>query len=175
MTLAQHQPVAPERLRVYVVTLSDTREDHTDTSGASIREGLQEAGHEVAGSCILREEAHSLRADLDRLLERRGFEVLIVNGGTGIAPRDVAYDILSALYDREIPGFGELFRSLSYAEIGSAAMLSRASAGVAHGKLLFSIPGSQGAVRLAMHKLILPELRHMVGELRRAAGAEHAP
>jgi molybdenum cofactor biosynthesis protein B len=161
----EHRAAAPPSISVYIVTLSDTRDESNDTSGAAIRNALQAAGHRLAGWRILREDAASLRHQIDEILRAQGFDALIVNGGTGIAPRDIAFDVLSSVYERHVPGFGELFRSLSYAEIGSAAMLSRASAGVAHGKLVFSIPGSTGAVHLALDRLILPELGHMVAEL----------
>ena len=168
----EHRAAAPERVSVYVVTLSDTRGVAEDTSGESIRAALEAAGHRVAGRRIVREDAEVVRRELDAVLGLPDYDVLVVNGGTGIAPRDLAYDVLSRLYERPVPGFGELFRSLSYAEIGSAAMLSRASAGVVRGKLVFSIPGSRGAVRLALERLILPELGHMVGELGRPAARE---
>jgi molybdopterin adenylyltransferase len=175
MGLEQHRSVAPQRVSVYVVTLSDTRDASADTSGQWIRDTLQAAGHRIAGSCILREDAQSLESGLAQILVQPGFDVVIVNGGTGIAPRDRAPDVLARLYDRVLPGFGELFRALSYAEIGSAAMLSRASAGIARGKIVLSVPGSRAAVRLALDKLILPEIGHLVGELRRPAEPERAP
>ncbi len=98
-------------------------------------------------------------------------DALLVTGGTGVGPHDLAFTVLAHLYESTIPGFGELFRMLSYQEIGSAALLSRASAGIAHGKVIFSVPGSRGAVRLALDRLILPELAHLAGELRRPPGA----
>jgi molybdenum cofactor biosynthesis protein B len=163
----EHRAAAPRRVSVFVVTLSDTRSEADDTSGDAIRAALQQAGHEVAGGRIVREDVPSLEDELADVLAHAACDAVIVNGGTGIAPRDHAYDVLARLYERPLPGFGELFRSLSYSEIGSAAMLSRASAGVAHGKIVFSVPGSRGAVRLALERLILPELGHLVGELRR--------
>src|SRR5262245_46935680 len=166
---SEHRAVAPQRITAYVVTLSDTRDETTDTSGRMLRDALASAGHEVAGGRILREDPATLDRDLRAVLAQPGIDVVIVNGGTGIAPRDSAYDVLARLYDRPIPGFGELFRALSFDEIGSAALLSRASAGIASGKLVFSVPGSRGAVRLALERLILPEVTHMVGELRRDA------
>ena len=175
MGLEQHRSAAPRRVSVYVVTLSDTRDASADTSGQLIREALQAAGHPVAGSRILREDAPTLENGLAEILAQPGIDVVIVNGGTGIAPRDRAPDVLARLYDRAIPGFGELFRALSHAEIGSAALLSRASAGIARGKIVFSVPGSRAAVRLALDRLILPELGHLVGELRRPAEPERAP
>jgi molybdenum cofactor biosynthesis protein B len=170
----EHRAAGPRQASVFVLTLSDTRDAATDTSGAAIRAALEGAGHVIAGQRILREDPERLERDLESVLLTPGYDVLIVNGGTGIAPRDLAFDTLARLYERTLPGFGELFRSLSYAEIGSAAMLSRASAGVARGKLVFSIPGSRGAVRLALEKLILPELGHLLGELRRSRDGDPA-
>ena len=175
MGLEQHRSAAQPRVSVYVVTLSDTRDASGDTSGQLVRDTLQAAGHHVAGSCILREDAQTLQRGLAEIVAQPGFDVVIVNGGTGIAPRDRAPDVLAALYERTLPGFGELFRALSYAEIGSAAMLSRASAGIARGKLVLSLPGSRAAVRLALEKLILPEIGHLVGELRRPVEPERGP
>jgi molybdenum cofactor biosynthesis protein B len=170
MGLEEHRAAAPPRVTAFVLTLSDTRGEADDTSGAAIRSALEAAGHRVAGRRIVREDEDVLRRTLDELLGLEGCDVLVLNGGTGIAPRDRAYDVLASVYERPLPGFGELFRSLSYAEIGSAALLSRASAGVARGKLVLSIPGSGAAVRLALDRLILPEIGHLVGELRRGAG-----
>lgn len=174
MSLDSHKAQAPDSVSVYVATCSDTRDTASDTTGAQICAALEAAGHRVAGACIWREDEDTLRRSVRTLLATGGFDVLIVNGGTGIAPRDRAHDVLSPLYEREIPGFGEFFRALSYMEIRSAAMLSRASAGIIGGTLVFSIPGSHGAARLAMDKLILPELGHMVGELQRDGPPERA-
>lgn len=175
MGVDKHRADAPRSVSAYVVTLSDTRDASHDRSGGLIRDALLGAGHRVVGWCILREDPDALTAGLGAVLDQSGYDVVIVNGGTGIAPRDRAYEVLSRLYDTPLPGFGELFRSLSYAEIGSAAMLSRASAGVSRGKLVFSLPGSSGAVRLALDRLILPELGHLLGELHKPAGSERAP
>lgn len=168
MSLESHKAQAPTAVAVYVATCSDTRDATSDTTGAQIRAALAAAGHRVVGSCIWREDDDTLRRGVQALVAAGGFDALIVSGGTGIAPRDRAYDVLSRLYERDIPGFGEFFRALSYLEIRSAAMLSRASAGIIGRTLVFSIPGSRGAARLAMEKLILPELGHLIGELRRA-------
>src|SRR2546426_1561411 len=124
MCTEKHRALSPRRVSVFVVTLSDTREEATDTSGAAIRAALEAAGHTVAGGRIVREEAERLRRELEEILSGAGYEVVVVTGGTGIAPRDLAFDTLSGIYDRPVPGFGELFRALSYTEIGSAAMLS---------------------------------------------------
>lgn len=167
-----HDKTTSRKVAAFIATLSDTRSKESDTSGAAIVALLQEHGHQVAGHEILREDAGPLGRSLETLLQRPDFDVLIATGGTGIAPRDVAYEVLAALYERPLPGFGELFRMLSYQEIASAAYLSRASAGVARGKVVFSLPGAQAAVRLAMQKLILPELTHLVNELHRVPGGE---
>ncbi|UCE02697.1 MAG: MogA/MoaB family molybdenum cofactor biosynthesis protein [Candidatus Latescibacterota bacterium] len=174
MGLEEHRARARDSVAVYVITCSDTRASGDDASGALIRDALQEAGHRVVGWCLLREEEQTLRDGIRDVLQRVDFDAVIINGGTGIAPRDRTFDILAEMYERTIQGFGELFRSLSYAEIGSAAMLSRASAGVACNKIVFSIPGSRAAVRLALDQLILPELGHLVAEMRRAR-TERAP
>ena len=167
MGLEAHRAASPPSLAVYVVTFSDSRDEQSDTTGELIREALVAAGHRIVGWCIWREDAEKLRGGMQALLGQGGFDVVIVNGGTGIAPRDHAYEVLAALYECEIPGFGELFRALSYAEIGPAAMLSRAAAGVARGKAVFLLPGSPAALGLAMEKLILPELGHLLAQARR--------
>jgi molybdopterin adenylyltransferase len=143
-----------------IVTVSDTRTVDTDTSGARIRELLEAAGHRVADYSILPDEPSIVRPRLVELIAE-SVEVVIVNGGTGLAPRDSTYEAVAGLLDKRIDGFGELFRSLSYAEIGAAAMLSRAVAGVAARTVIVSLPGSTKAVELALEKLLLPVLGHM--------------
>lgn len=172
MSLEEHHRSAPARLTVQVITLSDTRDASTDASGAAIRTALEGAGHEVRGPEILREDPATLESELRRLIEASGVDAIVVHGGTGIAPRDRAPDVLDHLYDRALPGFGELFRMLSFAEIGAAAMLSRASAGVVGDRIVFSLPGSRAAVRLALERLVLPEIAHCVRELRRSPARE---
>jgi len=167
LSLEEHHRSAPPSLTVQVITLSDTRDAATDTSGAAIRSALEEAGHRVRGPHIVREDAATMESELGRLILEPGVDAVIVHGGTGIAPRDRAPDVLQRLYDRALPGFGELFRMLSFEEIGAAAMLSRASAGVVGDRMVFSLPGSRAAVRLALERLVLPELAHCVRELRR--------
>jgi molybdenum cofactor biosynthesis protein B len=167
VSLEVHHARAPRALTVQIVTLSDTRDPSSDTSGGGIRAAVESAGHTVRGPWIVREDPVTLATELRALLSEPGVDAVIINGGTGIAPRDLAFDILSRLYSRPMPGFGELFRALSFVEIGAAAMLSRASAGVVGDRVVFSIPGSPAAVRLALERLILPELAHCVGELRR--------
>jgi molybdenum cofactor biosynthesis protein B len=170
MSEFDHRAAAPRSIDVFVVTLSDTRSEDTDTSGRAIRNALEAAGHRVAGHRILREDPATLEGELRALVQGTAAAAVIVTGGTGIGPHDLAFDVLARLYERTLPGFGELFRWLSFAEIGSAAIASRASAGVVGNCVLFSIPGSTGAVRLALDRLILPELAHLAGELRRPPG-----
>jgi molybdenum cofactor biosynthesis protein B len=163
-----HEQRAPSRGAVgcAVVTVSDTRTPETDASGARIRALLEAAGHRVVGQAILPDEPARIREHVLRLLDDPAVEAVIVNGGTGLAPRDTTYEAIAALLEKRLDGFGELFRMLSYQEIGSAAMLSRATAGSARGRIVVSLPGSTAAVELAMDKLLVPELRHMVQLVR---------
>ena len=144
-----------------VVTVSDTRTPETDESGARIRTALEDAGHRVVSYAILPDDPSRIRAHVQVVLGDPTVQAVIVNGGTGIAPRDTTYEALSALLDKRLDGFGELFRMLSWEQVGSAAMLSRAAAGIARGKILASLPGSPDAVGLAMDRLLVPELGHM--------------
>lgn len=148
-----------------VITVSDTRTEETDRSGQLTKDLLKEAGHLVNAYAILKDEPALIQSKLEELSVRFDVDVLIFNGGTGIAPRDTTYDALVGLLEKVLPGFGELFRWLSYQEIGSRAMASRAIAGIYKRKIVFSIPGSSGAVKLALEKLILPELIHLMGQL----------
>ena len=149
-----------------IVTVSDTRTPETDASGTCIRALLEEAGHHVVAYGIVPDEPLDVRAFVKTHLGDPAIDAVIVNGGTGLAPRDTTYETVVALLDKQITGFGELFRMLSYEQVGAAAMLSRATAGVAGGKILVSLPGSPGAVELAMSKLLVPELGHMVDLVR---------
>ncbi|QQE66024.1 molybdenum cofactor biosynthesis protein [Leptolyngbya sp. BL0902] len=149
-----------------VLTVSDTRTPDTDQSGALIQARLAEVGHQITDYRIVADEPALIRDLVVQWGQRRDLDAVIVNGGTGIAPRDTTYDALEALLEKTLPGFGELFRQLSFQEIGSRAMASRAVAGVYQDKLLFSLPGSSKAVKLAMDALIVPELPHLVSLLR---------
>lgn len=151
---------------IAVLTVSDTRTVDSDRSGPAAMRLLKEAGHRVYEYEILPDEADRVRERVERWLDRDECDGVILNGGTGIAVRDRTYEAISGLLDKRLDGFGELFRALSFQEIGSAAMLSRAVAGVARGKLVFSLPGSTAAVELAMRRLIVPELTHLLGQLR---------
>ncbi len=159
-----HRKDAVASVPTAVVTVSDTRTLETDKGGALVAELLQAAGHPVASREIVKDEPDAIAAGLRAALERDGVRAVILTGGTGVAPRDVTPDAVEPLLERVLPGFGELFRALSYEDIGSAALLSRALAGLAAGRVVFVLPGSRGAVGLAMEKLILPELGHLAAE-----------
>jgi molybdenum cofactor biosynthesis protein B len=167
MGVQDHHATAPRLVRCFTVTISDTRTADTDTSGKAIAELLAGAGHELVGRAIVRDEPAAVRRVLYDQLASGAAQVIITTGGTGITSRDSTYEAISALFEKRLDGFGELFRMLSYDEIGAAAMLSRACAGTTHGRAIFALPGSEAAVRLAMTKLILPELGHVVRELSR--------
>jgi molybdenum cofactor biosynthesis protein B len=155
------------------VTVSDTRNARTDVSGALIKEKLEAHGHHIVSYEILRDEPLEVR-DRVSALAQSGVEVVLLNGGTGIAPRDTTIEAIAGILDRRLDGFGELFRSLSFDEIGAAAMLSRALAGTVKSTVVFSMPGSTAACELAMDRLVLPELGHVVGLLR-PAGSSRKP
>jgi molybdenum cofactor biosynthesis protein B len=163
----EHKQKAKTQVSCGVVTVSDTRTRETDTSGQLILSMLEKAGHRASQYHIIKDEPGQIRPLLETLLADAAVDAVIVNGGTGVARRDVTFDALQGMLDKQLPGFGELFRMLSYQDIGSAALLSRATAGTARGKAVFSVPGSRGAVQLAMEKLILPELPHIVFELNK--------
>ena len=167
MSHLAHKEAAPKRTRCFVVTVSDTRTDKTDRGGNAIVDLLRQQGHEVSGKTIVPDDADKVREAIESHITQPETDVVISTGGTGISRRDGTYEVVSTLLDKRIDGFGELFRALSYEEIGPAAMLSRACAGIAHGTIIISVPGSEHAVRLAMTKLILPEIGHLVREARR--------
>jgi molybdopterin adenylyltransferase len=157
------QAELPQAIRCGVITISDTRTPDTDTSGIAIRALLEAAGHTVTHYQIIKDEPDQIAA-LVRELSSSSCQVILTNGGTGIARRDSTFEAINALIEKRLPGFGELFRMLSYAEIGPAAMLSRATAGTIGSALVFCMPGSTGAVRLAMEQLIIPQLPHLIWE-----------
>lgn len=152
--------------RCAVVTLSDTRNELTDTSGATMRTLLLEAGHQIVFYQIIRDEPAELRRLLQELLARDDVDVILTDGGTGISPRDQTIPVIEELLDTRLDGFGELFRMLSWEQIGSGALLSRAVGGIARGKPIFALPGSTRAVELAMTRLIVPEIGHLLSQLR---------
>src|SRR5512140_1590470 len=170
----EHRSEGPGTVRLAVVTASDTRGPADDASGSWLRQAAAAAGHPVVAYAVVKDEPESIRAALAAAVAA-GAQAILVNGGTGIAARDRTYEAVAGLLEKRLDGFGELFRMLSYAEIGSAAMLSRAVAGVWEGRAVFSVPGSPAAVRLAWEKLIGPELAHVVREVRKDAPRTGAP
>ena len=167
MSHVEHRAASPQSVRCYVVTVSDTRNEETDTSGRAIARMLIAAHHELVGRAIVRDEPGQVRNAIERQLANPDVQAILVTGGTGISSRDGTYEVVSRLLHKELTGFGELFRMLSYEQVGAAAMLSRAVAGLVAGRIVLSLPGSEAAVRLAMDKLILPELGHLVREATR--------
>jgi len=162
----RHQST-PVRASLALLTVSDTRTPENDRSGQRARALLEGAGHHVVDYRILPDEPERIARCVRDWLDSEECEGVVVSGGTGIASRDRTYEALSAMLDKRLEGVGELFRMLSFEQVGSAAMLSRAVAGIARGKPLFSLPGSPQAVELALERLILPELGHLLAELRR--------
>ena len=165
----QHREIAARQgpIPVAIITVSDTRTRENDTGGDLIEQRVMAAGHTVAFRAIVRDEPDQIGALLDRIIGETAARLLLFTGGTGIAPRDTTYDVISRRLEKPMPGFGELFRMLSFAEVGPAAMLSRATAGVYRGRLVFSMPGSPNAVQVAMDKLIMPEIEHLAWEVVR--------
>jgi molybdenum cofactor biosynthesis protein B len=157
-----HKALAPQLVRCFIVTVSDTRTGETDTSGAAIADLLTAAGHEVTGRAIVKDDPDLVRGTIERQLANPDVQVIITTGGTGITSRDSTYEAVSGLMQKRLDGFGELFRMLSYGQIGPAAMMSRACAGLVAGRIVVSLPGAEAAVRLAMEKLLIPELGHLV-------------
>ena len=168
MSADEHRQQAADQgvVPIAIVTVSDTRTVETDKSGQTIRALVGEAGHAIVDYRIAQDEPEQVAQALDDFAAGKA-RLIIFNGGTGISQRDRTYDVISRKLEKTLPGFGELFRMLSYEEVGSAAMLSRATAGVYHNTVVFSTPGSTNAVRLAVEKLILPELQHLAWELIR--------
>lgn len=165
---AQHKTQAAQQgpITIAIVTVSDTRTPDTDVNAAYLREQIAAAGHTIGAYRLIKDEADQVAAVLDKLVNS-GARIILFNGGTGIAPRDRTYDALSRKLEKTLPGFGELFRMLSYDQVGSAAMLSRATAGVYRNTVIISTPGSPAAVQLAWEKLIAPELAHLAWEVAR--------
>jgi molybdopterin adenylyltransferase len=164
MVSQPHPNKSPKTVNCAVITVSDTRLPETDKSGQLIQRLSIDAGHAIAYYAVIKDEPNQIREQL-ATIGSLPIQAVIFNGGTGIAPRDTTYDALEGLLEKTLPGFGELFRYLSYQEIGSRAIASRALAGVYQHQLIFSIPGSTGAVKLAVEKLILPELVHLVEQI----------
>jgi molybdopterin adenylyltransferase len=167
MSQDEHKARAPRSVRCFVITVSDTRTEDNDTGGRAIADLLTAAGHEVAGRTIVKDDPELVRGTIERQLAHPDVQAIILTGGTGITSRDSTYEAVTTLLQKRIDGFGELFRRLSYDAIGPAAMMSRACAGLVAGHIVISLPGSEGAVRLAMEKLLLPELGHLVEQATR--------
>jgi molybdenum cofactor biosynthesis protein B len=164
---AEHKSHAPASVACYVLTVSDSRTPDTDTGGLAIRQLLEQAGHQVTGHGLVKDEPAQVAAQVRTQLADSRTQVIITTGGTGITSRDGTFEAIDGLLEKRLDGFGELFRMLSYAEIGAAAMMSRATAGTVGRKSIFVLPGSPNAVTLAMTKLIIPELGHIAQQLSR--------
>lgn len=162
----EHRAEAPDTVKCMVITVSDTRTPETDTGGQLLQFLLRDHGYEVVDYTIVQDNYDEIRELISDSAQRSEVEAILLTGGTGIAPRDVTYEAVQSLLKKELPGFGEIFRYLSFAEdIGSAAILSRAIAGTIGQTAVFSMPGSRGAVKLAMERIIIPELGHVMREL----------
>ena len=162
-----HQRAGSDAVTLAIVTVSDSRTPETDRNRAWLEEQLRERGHRVGAYRLIRDEPDQVAAALQELAAMPAIQIILFNGGTGISPRDTTFDVLSRHLEKTLPGFGELFRMLSYEDIGPAAMFSRATAGVYRSTLVVSLPGSSGAVRLACEKLLFPELNHLAWEIVR--------
>ena len=167
MSEAEHKAQAPARVRCFILTVSDSRTEGTDTSGRAISELLVNAGHTIIARAIVKDEPGDVMQAVSEQLANDDVDAIVTTGGTGLTSRDSSYEAIAALLDKRLDGFGELFRMLSFQHIGPAAMLSRAVAGTARGKFIASLPGSEAAVRLAMTRLLIPELPHIVQRLRK--------
>lgn len=166
-TSAEHKAQAPLSVRCAVITVSDTRTVETDTGGQTLIERLTSAGHSIVQRSIIPDEPDLMRATLQQLGERSDIDAVLLTGGTGITRRDQTYETVSSLLSKPLPGYGELFRMLSYQQIGTAALLSRAVGGLMGHIVVLTMPGSTAAVQLAMDQVILPELGHLVREAQR--------
>ena len=167
MSLEEHKQQAPAALRFAVLTFSDTRALAEDRGGDFLVASVEGAGHRVTHRAVHADDAGEIAAAVRGAVAAADTDLVLTTGGTGIAPRDVTYDTLKGLLDSEIPGFGELFRWLSYEEIGPATILSRALGGLLGGKVVLALPGSPKALRLAMERIVLPEAGHLVAQSRR--------
>ena len=167
MSYQEHKQKAPQSVSCAVITISDSRTEEDDESGRLISQKLTENGHRVLSYAVLKDEADSIKKKIDELLSQKELQVIITNGGTGVGHRDVTVETIYPILEKKLDGFGELFRFLSYQEIGTASIMSRAIAGAVKGKIILCLPGSPGAAKLAMDKIILPEIGHMVREATR--------
>ena len=167
MSVHDHKSHAPRSVDCAVLTVSDTRAEDTDESGAIIKSILEKNGHGIVYYKVLKDELETIRLEVHDLVLRDSVQAIIINGGTGISKRDITFEAISSILDKRLDGFGELFRYLSYKEIGTPAIMSRAIAGVKNGRIIICIPGSPNAVKLAINELVIPELGHMVWEASR--------
>ncbi len=167
MGVEEHRRHAPQSVGFGVITVSDSRTPEDDDTGHLLRVSLAKAGHKEAYYAVVKDRVQNVRNALWEALEAKELDLILLNGGTGISKRDVTLEAIEPLLEKTMPGFGEIFRQLSYQEIGGAAMLSRALAGTCRGKLVIALPGSPEASRLALDKLILPELGHLIWEVKR--------
>src|SRR5262244_3958790 len=163
----EHKATSPRSIGCFVLTISDSKTPETDTSGILIRELLNGAGHPIVGHAVVKDEPTQVQAIVRQGCANPDLQAFILTGGTGVTSRDATFEAVEALLDKQLPGFGELFRMLSYQEIGAAAMLSRAQMGVRDRRIVVSLPGSPNACRLALEKLLLPELGHLLREVSR--------
>ncbi len=167
MGYKEHKEEAPQSAAFAVLVVSDSRTKETDKSGKLIIEYLKSSGHHIFSYKIIKNNAVALKAELEELLHSEGLDAIVTSGGTGISGRDITADTIAPLLQKKLDGFGELFRSLTYEEIGTPSIMSRALGGVADGKIIFCLPGSSSAARLAMEKIILSEIGHLIWEARR--------
>lgn len=167
MSHLEHKAVSPQSVSCAVITISDSRTEADDESGKLYKERLAQNGHRVLGYALLKNDPAAIRQKINEFLKLEGIQVIITSGGTGLSKRDVTIETVTPMLEKTMAGFGELFRSLSYLEIGTSSMLSRAAAGVIQGKLILSLPGSLGATKTALEKIILPEIGHAVREASR--------
>ena len=163
----QHKAHAPQCVTCVVITCSDTRTSQTDTSGQLMMRLLKEHGHELAGYHVIKDDPAQIRSVIEEAAAHDAVQAILVNGGTGISKRDSTFEAVDGMLEKRLVGFGEIFRYLTYKDIGSPAIMTRATAGIFRGRIIFSTPGSEGAVRLAMESLILPELGHIVQQLNK--------
>lgn len=167
MSASEHRRLSPARVACAVITISDSRTTETDTSGDAILALLKSSGHTVVTRSLVPDDPARIRDTIRAALARDEVQVVITTGGTGISSRDSTYEVVDAILEKRLDGFGDLFRMLSYQQVGAAAMLSRACAGLAARRIVIALPGSEAAVRLAMETLVLPELGHLVREATR--------
>jgi molybdenum cofactor biosynthesis protein B len=167
MSYKEHKDKSPKTVTCAVLIISDSRTEDTDESGKLIKQRLSENGHRVLAYAILKNDADTIRGKMEELLGQEELQVIITSGGTGASHRDVTVETVSPILEKKLDGFGELFRSLSYQEIGTASIMSRAIAGIARDKIIICIPGSLGAAELSIDKIILPEIGHMIREATR--------